>query len=83
MIAPPSPFRNASGAPGAEYWQQRADYIIKAELDESNNILVGEETITYYNNSPDILERKKSSQTDSPGQSGTSFEFSAKKFYWL
>ena len=56
MIAPPSTFRNASGAPGADYWQQRADYSIKAELDESNNVLVGEEIITYYNNSPDILD---------------------------
>lgn len=55
MIAPPSAYRNASGAPGADYWQQRADYTIKAELDEVNNVLTGKETIVYYNNSPDIL----------------------------
>jgi len=30
-----------------------------------------------------VLERKKSSQTVSSGKSSTSFEFSAKKFYWL
>jgi len=55
MISPPSPYRSASGAPGKEYWQQRADYVIKAELDEPNNSINGEETITYYNNSPDDL----------------------------
>lgn len=55
MIAPPNTYRNASGAPGKAYWQQRADYKIKAELDEKNNTITGEETITYYNNSPDEL----------------------------
>ena len=56
LIEPASPYRTASGAPGAEYWQQRADYQIKASIDEDNNILEGEETITYYNNSPDALK---------------------------
>src|SRR5690606_19249849 len=37
------------------YWQQRADYKIKVSLDEKNNVLSGEVTITYYNNSPDHL----------------------------
>ncbi|MEC3907642.1 M1 family metallopeptidase [Tamlana sp. 2201CG12-4] len=55
LIAPPSPYRNASGAPGSAYWQQRADYKIKATLQEADNTLTGEETITYYNNSPDDL----------------------------
>lgn len=55
MIAPPSQYRTASGAPGKAYWQQRADYKIKATIDEKSNILTGEETITYYNNSPDDL----------------------------
>ncbi len=55
MIAPPNSYRTASGAPGKAYWQQRADYKIKATLDEKNNILSGEETITYHNNSPDDL----------------------------
>ena len=56
MITPPSTYRTASGAPGPDYWQQRADYVIKAEIDESNNTLSGEETITYFNNSPDVLD---------------------------
>lgn len=55
MIAPPNTYRTASGAPGKDYWQQRADYKIKATIDEKANILSGEETITYHNNSPDDL----------------------------
>lgn len=48
-------YRTASGAPGHQYWQQRADYKIEAFLDENELRLHGEEKITYYNNSPDIL----------------------------
>ncbi len=48
-------YRTASGAPGHQYWQQRADYVIAAELDEKKLRLNGEEKITYYNNSPDVL----------------------------
>ncbi len=48
-------FRTASGAPGHEYWQQRADYKIDAFLNEKDLRLEGEEEITYYNNSPDKL----------------------------
>jgi hypothetical protein len=51
----PNSYRTASGAPGPEYWQQRADYKIKMELDDENQKLYGEETITYHNNSPDQL----------------------------
>lgn len=55
MITPPNSYRAASGAPGKAYWQQRADYKIKATLDEENNTITGVETITYHNNSPDDL----------------------------
>ena len=48
-------FRAASGAPGSEYWQQRADYDIDAFLNEKKLLLEGNEQITYYNNSPDPL----------------------------
>jgi len=48
-------YRTAGGAPGPKYWQQRCDYDIKCELDEKNLKLSGSETITYYNNSPDVL----------------------------
>lgn len=55
ILTTPNEQRTASGAPGVKYWQQRADYKIKAELDEKNLMLKGSETITYYNNSPDVL----------------------------
>ncbi len=51
----PNSYRTASGAPGHEYWQQKADYEISLELDDENQTIHGEETITYHNNSPDIL----------------------------
>lgn len=49
-------YRTASGAPGHQYWQQRADYEIEATLDEANLMVSGKEKITYYNNSPDPLK---------------------------
>ncbi|MBI3138871.1 MAG: M1 family metallopeptidase [Sphingobacteriales bacterium] len=55
ILPTPNEQRTASGAPGAKYWQQRVDYDIKCELDEANNKLTGSETITYFNNSPDLL----------------------------
>ena len=51
----PGESRTASGAPGRGYWQQRADYVIDAELDELNRRITGRETVTYKNNSPDTL----------------------------
>jgi hypothetical protein len=55
ILATPNEYRTASGAPGPKYWQQRADYDIKATLDENKLMLSGAETVTYYNNSPDVL----------------------------
>jgi hypothetical protein len=51
----PNSYRNAAGAPGHEYWQQRADYNINIELDDDNQRITGSEIIKYYNNSPDAL----------------------------
>lgn len=51
----PNTYRTASGAPGTDYWQQRADYDMKIRLDDEAQRVYGEETITYYNNSPDEL----------------------------
>ncbi len=55
MLRSPNTYRTASGAPGPDYWQQRADYTIKAKLDEVKQILSGKEIITYYNSSSDVL----------------------------
>ncbi len=52
----PNVYRSASGAPGHEYWQQEADYDIKLRLDDDTQRISGEETITYHNNSPDVLQ---------------------------
>jgi hypothetical protein len=51
----PNVYRNAAGAPGHQYWQQRADYKIKVSLDDDKQQLSAESDITYYNNSPDTL----------------------------
>lgn len=48
-------FRSANGAPGPAYWQNRADYDIKASIDTVRNSLTASETIHYTNNSPDEL----------------------------
>jgi hypothetical protein len=52
----PNVYRNAAGAPGHEYWQQKADYVIDIELDDEQQRIYGEETVTYTNNAPDPLE---------------------------
>ena len=56
LLATPNMFRNAAGAPGSAYYQQQADYKIDIELDDKNAKLMGSETITYFNNSPDNLD---------------------------
>lgn len=55
LLPTPTSIRAASGAPGHAYWQQRADYVIRASLDEDKRSITGSETITYHNNSPDTL----------------------------
>jgi len=56
MLPTPNTYRTASGAPGHEYWQQKADYKMDITLNDENQSITGSETITYYNNSPDALE---------------------------
>ncbi|MGB1204383.1 MAG: M1 family metallopeptidase [Chitinophagales bacterium] len=51
----PNVYRTASGSPGHEYWQQKANYDIKVVLNDKTQRIDGQETITYYNNSPDEL----------------------------
>ena len=47
--------RSASGQPGAEYWQNRADYKLTAALNDKTNEIVGTDIISYTNNSPDAM----------------------------
>ena len=51
-----SPYRSASGAPGEQYWQNKADYEIKVALNEADNEITGNVKITYTNNSPETLD---------------------------
>ena len=59
----PSDLRRASGAPGARYWQQQVDYVIKVSLDTTTHRVTGSEVVTYHNNSPDKLPTSGSSST--------------------
>lgn len=49
--------RTLSGMPGDNYWQNRADYKINVSFNPSERLIVGSEKITYYNESPDSLDR--------------------------
>jgi len=53
--ATPNTYRTASGMPGPQYWQQKADYTIRASLDPATQTITGSEIIKYTNNSPDTL----------------------------
>ena len=56
LMATPNMYRTASGAPGPEYYQQKADYKMDIELDDKNARLDGVETITYHNNAKESLD---------------------------
>jgi hypothetical protein len=56
ILPTPNEYRTGSGSPGPKYWQQQADYDIAAELNDDNQSISGVETITYTNNSPDVLK---------------------------
>lgn len=56
VLPTPNTQRNASGAPGYEYTQQKVDYVMDIRIDEKTDRLYGNESITYHNNSKDHLE---------------------------
>ena len=45
-------YRAADGEPGPKYWQNRASYNISASLDDQNDAISANVTISYTNNSP-------------------------------
>src|SRR5256885_15676745 len=55
VLPTPNEMREGSGTPGPRYWQQRADYTIRATLDTATHVIAGSETLRYANNSPDTL----------------------------
>lgn len=89
-FATPNTYRSASGMPGPDYYQQQADYKIDIELDDKNAKIYGEETITYFNNSPDDLEylwlqldqnvRSKDSKAPLRDENPLSIAYSTEKF---
>ena len=56
VLATPNSQRTASGAPGLNYSQQKVDYVMSIVLDDDNQKITGNETITYHNNSDDTLK---------------------------
>ncbi|MEO1405779.1 MAG: M1 family peptidase, partial [Pseudomonadota bacterium] len=55
LLPSPSAYRDATGAPGPEYWQQQADHKIVVTLNEETNSITGEQIVYYTNNSPNSL----------------------------
>jgi len=55
ILPTPNAYRTASGAPGHQYWQQRADYRIEVALDDGKQRLEARAEIVYKNYSPDSL----------------------------
>lgn len=55
VLSTPNDQHTASGAPGHQYTQQKVDYVMDIRLEESTNKIYGQETITYQNNSKDVL----------------------------
>ena len=55
VLATPNNQHTASGAPGKAYTQQKVDYVMDIVLDDENQKITGNETITYHNNSEDEL----------------------------
>ncbi len=47
--------RSMNGQPGPKYWENHANYQIRATLLADQSRLKGSENVTYFNNSPDTL----------------------------
>lgn len=56
QLPTPNMYRTGGGAPGAFYYQQQANYKMDIRLDDENQRIYGEETVTYINNAPEALE---------------------------
>lgn len=52
----PNLVRLGSGAPGPDYWQNRADYTIDVTLDPDAESIEASMRLVYTNNSPDTLD---------------------------
>src|ERR1043166_6908495 len=52
VLPAPTLIREGSGAPGPRYWQQRADYTIRASLDTATHTIAGREATRSTTNPP-------------------------------
>jgi len=50
-----SPYRNADGTPGSNYWQNRANYKVAVTLNTKTDVIIGNVVIDYTNKSPNDL----------------------------
>jgi hypothetical protein len=48
--------RSTTGAPGAKYWQNSANYDLKVDFNPETRLITGVVEIQYLNNSPDTLK---------------------------
>lgn len=55
LLPTPNVYRAGDGAPGPSYWQQKADYSIKVQLDDDKQRVSGSEDVRYFNQSPQSL----------------------------
>lgn len=55
LPSPVNEYRSGNGAPGPGYWQNEADYSMRARIDTATHVLTNDEIITYFNNSPNVL----------------------------
>ena len=74
--------RSSDGKPGIEYWQNSADYKINVTLRPDEGLISGSGTITYFNNSPDELDRLVLRLYQNLNKSGSvkDFPFDEKEF---
>lgn len=49
--------RSLDGNPGVKYWMNKSIYKINVALEPDEHKIIGEEKITYINNSPDTLNK--------------------------
>lgn len=49
--------RTKTGIPGENYWVNHADYTIDVDVDPETGLISGSASITWFNNSPDTLQR--------------------------
>jgi len=49
-------YRKSNGLPGKDYWQNKASYVINANLSEDLKTIDANQIVTYFNNSPNDLD---------------------------